>query len=186
MKKQLFMMVAVLTATAAVSQPKFSKPHGLYDESSLNVTITPKDASAEVFYTTDGSTPTTASTRYTAPLTLKETTLLRAIEVKDGASSAITTASYILVSSVLSQPNNPVGYPTEWGQYAEISGTAKADYEMDPEMTNDPVLRPKIIEGLKQLPILSVVTDKDHLFSHENNEETGGIYIHNGKKVVVK
>lgn len=82
MKKQLFMMVAVLTATAAVSQPKFSKPHGLYDESSLNVTITPKDASAEVFYTTDGSTPTTASTRYTAPLTLKETTLLRAIEVK--------------------------------------------------------------------------------------------------------
>lgn len=183
MKKQLFMMVAVLTATAAVSQPKFSKPHGLYDESSLNVTITPKDASAEVFYTTDGSTPTTASTRYTAPLTLKETTLLRAIEVKDGASSAITTASYILVSSVLSQPNNPVGYPTEWGQYAEISGTAKADYEMDPEMTNDPVLRPKIIEGLKQLPILSVVTDKDHLFSHENNEETGGIYIFTGPPV---
>ena len=183
MKRKLFITMAVLAATAAMAQPKFSQPHGLYDESSLNVTITPQDATAEVYYTTDGSTPTSESNRYTAPLTLDKTTLLRAIEVKDGESSAIATASYILVSSVLNQPNNPVGYPTEWGKYSQISGTAIADYEMDPEMTNDPVLRPKIIEGLKQLPILSVVTDKDNLFSHENNEETGGIYIFTGPPV---
>jgi len=175
--------MAVLAATAAMAQPKFSLPHGLYDESSLNVTITPQDATAEVYYTTDGSAPTTESNRYTTPLTLDKTTMLRAIEVKGGESSAITTASYILVSSVLSQPNNPVGYPTEWGKYSQISGTAIADYEMDPEMTNDPVLRPKIIEGFKQIPILSVVTDKDNLFSHENNEETGGIYIFTGPPV---
>ena len=183
MKRKLFITMAVLAATAAMAQPKFSLPHGLYDESSLNVTITPQDATAEVYYTTDGSAPTTESNRYTTPLTLDKTTMLRAIEVKGGESSAITTASYILVSSVLSQPNNPVGYPTEWGKYSQISGTAIADYEMDPEMTNDPVLRPKIIEGLKQLPILSVVTDKDNLFSHENNEVTGGIYIFTGPPV---
>ena len=183
MKRNLFTVMAVMMTMASMAQPKFSLPHGLYDKNSISVTITPTDASAAVYYTTDGSTPTTASGRYTSPLSLNKTTLLRAIEVAGGKSSAITTASYILVSSVLNQPNNPEGYPAEWGQYTQFSGTAIADYEMDPEMTNDPVLRPKIIEGLKQIPILSVVTDKNNLFSHENNEETGGIYIFTGPPV---
>ena len=185
MTSRYFSMVMslLLAATTSMAQPKFSLPHGLYDESSINVTITPGNASAEVYYTTDGSIPTAGSARYTAPLTLDKTTLLRAIEIAGGKTSAVTTASYILIASVLSQPNNPEGYPEEWGQYTQFSGTAVADYEMDPEMTNDPVLRPKIIEGLKQLPILSVVTDKDNLFSHENNEETGGIYIYTGPPV---
>lgn len=172
-----------LSATTAMAQPKFSLPHGLYDESSIHVTITPVNSSAEVYYTTDGSMPTAYSPRYTAPLTLDKTTLLRAVEVVGGKKSAVTTASYILVASVLNQSNNPEGYPAEWGQYTQFEGTAIADYEMDPEMTGDPVLRPKIIEGLKQLPILSVVTDKDNLFSHENNEDTGGIYIFTGPPV---
>ena len=182
-EKEPVNLMTLLAATTGMSQPKFSMPHGLYDESNLTVTITPTDNSAEVYYTTNGTMPTTASTRYTGPLTLTKTTLLRAIEVTGGKSSAITTASYILTASVLSQPNNPEGYPAEWGKYTQIQGTAIADYEMDPEMTNDPVLRQKIVEGLKQLPILSVVTDKDNLFSHENNEETGGIYIFTGPPV---
>ena len=183
MKRDLLAYIALLVATTNMAQPKFSLPHGLYDESSIHVTITPTDASAEVYYTTDGSTPTTSSSRYTTPLTLTKTTLLRAMEVVDGKCSTITTASYIFITSVLNQPNNPEGYPAEWGKYTQISGTATADYEMDPEMTNDPVLRPKIIDGLKQIPILSIVTDKDNLFSHENNEETGGIYIFTGPPV---
>lgn len=183
MRRHLLAYMTVLAATAVMAQPKFSLPHGLYDENSIHVTITPTDASAVVYYTTDGSTPTSGSTRYASPLTLSKTTLLRAIEVIDGKASAITTASYIFINSVLSQPNNPEGYPAEWGKYAQINGRAIADYEMDPEMTNDPVLRPKIIEGLKQIPILSVVTDKDNLFSHEKNEETGGIYIFTGPPV---
>ena len=183
MKRNLLTFTVMLISTAAMAQPKFSMPHGLYEKSSINVTITPKNAGAEVYYTTDGSTPTAASTRYTSPLTLNKTTLLRAVEVEGDKSSTITTASYIFVSSVLNQPNNPTGYPAEWGQYTQFGGTAVADYEMDPEMTNDATLRPKIIEGLKQIPILSVVTDKDNLFSHENDSVKGGIYIFTGPPV---
>ena len=179
----LLVMGMLLSATAGMAQPAFSKPHGLYEESSITVTIYPTSPGAEIFYTTDGSAPTTESTRYTAPLTLDKTTLLRAIEVIDGSSSAIATASYILMSSVLSQSNNPAGYPSTWGKYTTISGNATADYEMDPEMTGNSTLRPKIIEGLKQLPILSVVTDKDNLFSHVNDEDKGGIYIFTGPPV---
>ena len=114
MKRTLLQLMAAVTATVCLAQPKFSMPHGLYDEQSINVTITPTNANAQVYYTTDGSTPTARSSRYTAPLTLNKTTLLRAMEVVDGKTSTITTASYILIASVLSQTNTPEGYPAEW------------------------------------------------------------------------
>ena len=174
----------LLAATATMAQPKMSKPHGLYDEESITVEITPKDKTAEVHYTTDGSTPTAESMLYTTPLTIDSTTVLRAVEVKEGAvSSTVTTASYIFISSVLKQSDTPEGYPTEWGAYSQIEGIAPADYDMDQEMTTDPTLQPKIIEGLKSLPILSVVTDAGNLFSHEKDENTGGIYIYTGPPV---
>ena len=186
-KRNLFaLLLLAMTATwqTAAAQPKFSTPHGLYNVESLTVSIQPTDASAEVRYTTDGSEPTVGSTLYTEPLKLSGTTILRAVEVKDGAVvSASTTASYIFIASVLSQSNTPEGYPSTWGKYTQISGTAKADYEMDPEMCNNATLRPKIIEGLAQLPILSIASDKGNFFSHENNEETGGIYIYTGPPV---
>ena len=184
MKRITTGVLVALIALTATAQTKFSEPHGLYDVTSLTVSITPTDATAEVRYTTDGSEPTAKSSLYTEPLQLTQTTVLRAVEVKNGVvTSASTTASYIFIASVLNQTNDPEGYPSTWGRYTQFKGTAIADYEMDPEMTNDPMLRPKIIEGLKQLPILSVVSDKGNFFSHENNEETGGIYIYTGPPV---
>ena len=109
--------------------------------------------------------------------------MLRAVEVIGDSLSPVATVSYIFIPSVLNQPNNPEGYPQEWGNYTQIWGTAIADYEMDSEMTKDTKLRRKIIEGLKQLPILSIMSDKDNFFSHENDEETGGIYIFPGPPV---
>ena len=173
-----------MLSAVAMAQPQFSKPHGLYDGGSLTVAIS-GDAAAKIFYTTDGSTPTTASAKYTAPLTIQKTTILRAIEQIGDSLSPVGTASYIFVNSVLSQPNNPAGYPAEWGYYTDVNRweRAIADYEMDQEMTSNPTLRPKIIEGLKQLPILSIVSDKDNFFSHENDPDRGGIYIFTGPPV---
>ena len=173
-----------MLSAVGVAQPQFSKPHGLYDGGSLTVAIS-GDAAAKIFYTTDGSTPTTASTKYTSPLTIQKTTILRAIEQIGDSLSPVGTASYIFVNSVLSQPNNPAGYPAEWGYYTDVNRweRAIADYEMDQEMTSNPTLRPKIIEGLKQLPILSIVSDKDNFFSHENDPDRGGIYIFTGPPV---
>lgn len=173
-----------MLSAVAMAQPQFSKPHGLYDGGSLTVAIS-GDAAAKIFYTTDGSTPTTASAKYTAPLTIQKTTILRAIEQIGDSLSPVGTASYIFVNSVLNQSNNPAGYPAEWGYYTDVNRweRAIADYEMDQEMTSNPTLRPKIIEGLKQLPILSIVSDKDNFFSHENDPDRGGIYIFTGPPV---
>ena len=73
---RIFLLMAgmLLSATVGMAQPSFSMPHGLYDES-ITVSITPLNAGADVYYTTDGSTPTMESTHYTGPLTLTKTTL---------------------------------------------------------------------------------------------------------------
>ena len=184
MKRIVTVALMALMTWAVTAQPRFDLPHGLYDEASLTVGITPQGADSEIRYTTDGSEPTAQSTLYTEPLLLTSTTLLRAVEVKNGSVvSPVTTATYFLVNSVLNQPNNPEGYPAKWGKYSQITGTAVADYEMDPEMTGDSELRPKIIEGLWQLPILSLVSDKENFFSRVNDEEKGGIYIYTGPPV---
>ena len=175
--------MAVMTTMVIHAQPKFSEPHGLYETGSLNVTITGSEG-AEIRYTTDGSEPKAGSLLYSKPLTVDKTTILRAVEVNDGQiSSTVSTVSYIFSQSVISQSDRPEGYPEEWGSYTQIQGTAIADYGMDPEMTGDAGLCEKIKEGLKELPILSIVTDKGNLFSHENDEETGGIYIFTGPPV---
>lgn len=181
--RRIILLVALFVGLAAQAQPKFSEPHGLYDEGSMEVTISGSEG-AEIRYTTDGSEPTVESILYTGPLSVDKTMILRAVEVKDGkVSSPVSTVSYIFTKTVISQSDSPEGYPTKWGKYSQIGGTAKADYGMDPEMTGDANLCEKIKEGLKQLPILSIVTDKDNLFSHENDEETGGIYIFTGPPV---
>lgn len=181
-KLTLLLFLFAVGFSCAHGQLRFSKPHGLYEES-ITVSIEKSDASATVFYTTDASTPTTSSKRYASPLTIDKTTIVRAIEQIGDSCSPVSTASYIFVESVLEQPNNPEGYPDKWGKYTQRSGTAKADYEMDPEMTGDPALREKIAQGLYTLPILSIVSDKDNFFSHDKNSETGGIYIYTGPPV---
>lgn len=182
--RKLYLLIFLLCVALFINaQPRFSLPHGIYD-SSITIAISHDDPSADVYYTTDGSMPSHLSNRYTSPLLLSKTTILRAVLVKNNENvSPITTASYLFLSSFLSQPNNPEGYPDKWGKYTQRSGTAKADYEMDPEMTGDPALRDKITQGLYTLPILSIVSDKDNFFSHEKNSETGGIYIYTGPPV---
>ena len=169
----------LLATLMAEAQPKFSKPHGLYSDRSITVAI----EGTGVHYTLDGSTPTAASQRYTEPLHLEQSTVVRAVEVIGDSLSPVATATYIFTSSVLAQPDNPRGYPDTWGEYTQIWGTAIADYGMDPEMTGNRQLAQKIVNGLSDLPILSIVTDRDNLFSHEPDEETGGIYIFTGPPV---
>ena len=186
MKKITLALCAMvwLGMVPVMAQPQFSQPHGLYDGGSLSVGMTAQDAEATIRYTTDGSEPTATSILYSAPLIISETTIIRAVEVKDGEIiSPVSTASYIFMNSVLNQSDTPAGYPMEWGSYTQMNGVAPADYGMDSEMTKDPVLKVKIQEGLKSLPVLSIVTDKDNLFSHENDEEQGGIYIFTGPPV---
>ena len=207
--RHLFILLAVVLATtwrAYGQQPVFSHEHGFYEEPFALTIALPDEASRlsapagvlpvglnsgagegtpVIRYTLDGSEPTAASTVYgSGPLTIGGTAVVRAAAFDgDVRLSPVTTATYLFVDDILSQTNTPEGYPDTWGSYATISGTATADYEMDPEMTGDPTLRLKIAEGLKSLPVVSIVTDPANLFSHENDSVRGGIYIFTGPPV---
>ena len=58
---------------------------------STSATISCSTAGASIYYTVDGSTPTSASTAYSGAIALSDTTTVKAIAIKDGVSSSVTT-----------------------------------------------------------------------------------------------
>ena len=64
-------------------------------QGSVDVTLSSSLAGAAIYYTTDGSTPNETSPRYTHPISLTETTMLRACAFKRGMPpSSYFSASY--------------------------------------------------------------------------------------------
>ena len=77
-----------------VAAPSFDPGDGTTFYGSQSVTITSSTSGATIYYTTNGSDPTTSSTPYTAPFTITATTTVKAIAVKDGVSSSVASATY--------------------------------------------------------------------------------------------
>jgi hypothetical protein len=76
--------------------------------SSLQVSITDSTTGATIFYTTDGTTPTTASSQYTAPFTISSTTTVNAIAAGTGIlASPVASATYTLTTQVAAPTYNP-------------------------------------------------------------------------------
>ena len=77
--------------TPTVNAPNFSGATQF--EESTQVSMTGPTGS-EIHYTLDGSVPTAESTLYEGPITLSETTVVKAIAIKDGVSSSVTSRTY--------------------------------------------------------------------------------------------
>ena len=180
-KKAFTLFVGLSLAVAAAwATPTFNRAHGIC-RSPFLLKVKGEETGAVVRYTLDGSEPTAASPEFTTNFYVSSTTIIRAAEFRDDVRcSDIATASYIFPANVLEQPALPEGYPATWGKYTSISGTAIADYEMDPELTSNSTYAKKIKDAFYSIPALSIVTDKENLFNKEKDEQTGGIYIYTG------
>jgi hypothetical protein len=163
-----------------VSDVEFSHERGFYDES-FYLTLATETDGADIYYTLDGSEPSdTDSGRwssngiiYTEPVLIDKTTCIRARATKSGWMPGKTnTQTYIFLDDVIHQPSHPPGFPTNWGH------TGGGDYEMDPDVVNDPRYRDTIKDDLKSVPTLSLVMNVDDWFGRSGQ----GIYIQ-GEKI---
>lgn len=77
-----------------VPKPRISPVGGTYYEP-ITVTMTCSNNDAAIYYTTDGSEPTTGSTRYTEPFVLDTDATVKAIAALDDEVSNVATAAYV-------------------------------------------------------------------------------------------
>jgi hypothetical protein len=92
---------AVVTATYVVGSPvtavpTFSPSAGTYT-TAQSVTLADSTSGAVMYYTTDGTTPTTSSTAYSTPISVAASETVKAIAVAPSAQpSATATAAYVI------------------------------------------------------------------------------------------
>jgi hypothetical protein len=105
-------------------------PDGGTFSASQSVTLSTTTASAEIYYTLDGSAPTPASTLYTGPITISTDTTVKAIAsavgyIQSGVSSAIFT---------FTTQTPPVGFLPAGGTYLAAQQVTISDADTNAEI----------------------------------------------------
>jgi len=109
-----------------VATPAFSPAPGTY-LGTQTVSLSDTTSGATIYYTTDGSTPTTSSTAYNGPITVSATETLKAIAAETGyANSSVATATYTIESQVAAPTFSPPAGSYSSAQAVTISTTSPA------------------------------------------------------------
>lgn len=78
-----------------IANPTFNPDEGTFFNS-VDVTLACETDGTTIYYTLDGTDPTDASTAYTEAIHITETTTVKAIAIKNSASSEIVSATYTI------------------------------------------------------------------------------------------
>ncbi len=71
----------------------FEPAGGIYDKA-VQVVLKSDLINARIFYTLDGSEPTSGSAKYSKPISVSQVTVIRAIAYGDNGKSTVLTSSY--------------------------------------------------------------------------------------------
>lgn len=136
----VFLLVAQLLLGQDKPELTFSPIGGVYD-SGTTVTLDAGEG-ATIYYSLDGTIPSSGSNRYTKPIVVNEVALIRAVAYKSGKRSAVVTNTYVCdrpydlpVVSLATDPENLWNF--EYGIYVEgccadtIEPHMGANYWMD-------------------------------------------------------
>lgn len=125
-KKNISGATITISKLSDVKAPTFSPAEGTY-EGTQSVEISCITQGATIYYTTDGSDPTSSSTLYSDAVTIDQSCTLKAIAIKDGESSAVASAYYeILDPNRPGTENNPYTVAQALA-YIETLGAASSD-----------------------------------------------------------
>ncbi len=154
--------------TAPTPVVSFSVPHG-WKTGAFDLELSCEDPGAAIYYTTDGTSPTTRSARYTGPVHVSSTTAFRAAVLDhDTILQRDSSATYLFVEDVVRQDENPPpGFPA-----SEAVNGQRMRYGMARNVVNgaDAV---RLRNGFtNSICTISLVVDPASLFSAER-----GIYV---------
>ena len=158
-----------------VSPVTLDPPRGFYD-APLQVTLATDTAGASLAYTLDGSVPGPDHGVQVAAASVvvdvQTTAILRAVAFQDGLEpSPVATHTYLYLDDVVRQPAAPEGFPTTWDGLDQAA--VAADYEMDPEIVDAAAYARDLLDGLREIPTMSLVLDPQDLFGADD-----GLYVH--------
>ncbi len=123
-QKLLHWTYSTQTGSTSTAAPVFDPAGGSYT-SAQSVTLTDSTQGAVIYYTTDGSTPTTSSTVYSTPIAAGNgTTTIKAMAVASGSSaSGVVSATYVVGTAVTAAPTfSPSG-----GNYTTAQSVTLSD-----------------------------------------------------------
>lgn len=92
--------VRYVRTVPSVASPVILPVSGTY-EGAVEVTITCATQSAYIYFTLDGSDPTTESMLYSQAFSVSETTTVKAIAVSDGLVSSVVSATYQMTPPIV-------------------------------------------------------------------------------------
>jgi Chitobiase/beta-hexosaminidase C-terminal domain len=107
-----------LSLSFAVATPTISLPTGTYT-GAQQVTLSDSTAGSTIYYTTNGTVPTTSSPTYAGPIAIGVTTTVQAIAVLQGSQSSVASSTLTISPTLLQaklvfvqQPSNAVAQST--------------------------------------------------------------------------
>ncbi len=106
------------TIAAPCATPTFSVAEGVVDKGTI-VSLSCATDDATIYYTTNGTTPTTSSSVYSSSLTINASQTIKAIAAKDGyANSEVASATYTV--------RDYVNYPFSWDDTSTPTGVTNS------------------------------------------------------------
>ncbi len=129
-----------LTLSYAVATPSISLKTGTY-VGNQEVTISDSTAGSKIYYTTDGTAPTSSSPIYAAPLSIGVSSTVQAIAILDGSQSAVASSTLTIAAAQLAARVAFLQQPSDAWTGAAISPAVRVAVEdaagnMVPTATN--------------------------------------------------
>ncbi len=173
---------SLITALPTTSAPTPTFPAVNGTTFPLAISIADALAGAHIYYTTDGSIPTTASTLYTAPFVITATTTIRAIATATGYSpSAVATIQYGLANPAYTikkiDSYEPIGFAVNSVTDSIYVASAESTYLNPPIPPNYMTPNIGILDGATDTILSNLVTNSLSQYSITVDPATNKFYI---------
>jgi hypothetical protein len=154
---------SVATATYTISPtlpaPTFSPAGGTYS-TAQPVTISDATSGATIYYTTNGTTPTTSSAKYAGAVTVSATETLEAIAVKTGSTNSPVASAAYTISTGNAGSASYISYPSGGFTASNLSlnfGAAVTNGQL--QLTNGATGENRSAWFTSKVPVQSFTTD---------------------------